>query len=268
MAEQTISIITVNLNNREGLERTLESVRAQTYTNYELIVIDGGSEDGSANILDKYANLISHAISEKDNGVFDAMNKGIAKASGIFCLFLNSGDRFADEFVLEKVSPLLIPANPIVYGHVFLDRKDENRLQEVKTPAEIDVLYMYELSLWHQATFIQRSLFERFGMYNSSQRFCSDWEFFLNTIIIHHVKAVQADMVVSVFDTQGSTWNKSNQDALKEERNAILHKYFNDDYIRLLEKSSELKSKLHFLENSKIHKIGRRIRNLKNRLFH
>ena len=98
------SIITVNYNNREGLKRTIESVIHQTFRDFEFIVIDGGSTDSSAEVLKAYDEHISYWVSEKDNGIYDAMNKGIRKATGDYLNFMNSGDCFYDDDVLRNVT--------------------------------------------------------------------------------------------------------------------------------------------------------------------
>ena len=98
-----LSLITINQNNAEGLRRTIESVVFQTYIDYEYIVIDGASTDESVNILKQYDNRITFWISEPDTGIYNAMNKGILKATGDYCLFLNSGDWLSDDRVLEEV---------------------------------------------------------------------------------------------------------------------------------------------------------------------
>jgi len=98
-----LSIITVNLNNEVGLSKTIESVQNQTYRDYEYIIIDGGSIDGSLNILNEYSQIFTHWVSEPDSGIYDAMNKGIKFAKGEWIIFMNSGDFFANKNVLENI---------------------------------------------------------------------------------------------------------------------------------------------------------------------
>ena len=98
-----ISIITVNYNDREGLKKTIESVINQTWQDFEFIIIDGGSTDGSREVIEQYKDKIDYWISEPDKGIYNAMNKGIKAASGEFLLFLNSGDRLIDKNITEKV---------------------------------------------------------------------------------------------------------------------------------------------------------------------
>ena len=108
------SIITINFNNREGLERTIKSVITQTCQDFEYIIIDGGSTDGSIDIIKKYANKIHYWVSEPDNGIYHAMNKGVQFAHGEYLNFMNSGDFFIDIEVLSDLFPFL--NNDIITG--------------------------------------------------------------------------------------------------------------------------------------------------------
>lgn len=99
-----ISIITVNFNNKDGLERTIKSVISQKPELYEYIIIDGGSTDGSVDVIKKHSQHIHYWVSEKDNGIYHAMNKGIAVATGDYCNFLNSGDTYHDSYVLSRLA--------------------------------------------------------------------------------------------------------------------------------------------------------------------
>src|ERR1700741_3090435 len=100
-----ISIITINYNDKTGLEKTISSVAGQSYADYEFIVIDGGSTDGSVEVIKKHESKISEWVSENDSGIFNAQNKGANKATGNYLLFLNSGDVLADKDVLKSVEP-------------------------------------------------------------------------------------------------------------------------------------------------------------------
>jgi glycosyltransferase involved in cell wall biosynthesis len=99
-----LSIITINYNNAEGLKRTIESVTGQTFRDFEYIVIDGGSTDGSTDVINEYADHISYWVSELDKGIYNAMNKGVAAAHGEYCNFLNSGDIYYNNEILANVS--------------------------------------------------------------------------------------------------------------------------------------------------------------------
>ena len=97
-----LSIITINFNNHDGLQKTINSVIAQTWKDFEWIIIDGGSTDGSKNLIEQYDKYITYWISESDKGIYNAMNKGIKIARGDYLQFLNSGDYFYNEKVIEK----------------------------------------------------------------------------------------------------------------------------------------------------------------------
>ena len=105
MATPKVSVITIGRNNREGYARTLDSVASQTDADFEFIVIDGASTDGSVDLLRQYAPYITHLVSETDRGIYNAMNKGIALARGEYCNFMNSGDVFHAPDVLSRVIP-------------------------------------------------------------------------------------------------------------------------------------------------------------------
>jgi len=99
-----LSIITINYNDKEGLRKTIESVLSQTWTDYEYLIIDGGSADGSLDVIREYEDKITYWISEKDNGIYNAMNKGIVKSKGAYLQFLNSGDYLVDNKVFENMT--------------------------------------------------------------------------------------------------------------------------------------------------------------------
>src|SRR5659263_50658 len=116
-----VSIITVNLNNDDGLPKTIESILSQSFIDYEYLIIDGGSTDNSLDILIKYANRITYWVSEPDKGIYNAMNKGIAHATGEWIIFMNSGDVFRNDEVLANVFKSDIEAQTqIIYGNTLV----------------------------------------------------------------------------------------------------------------------------------------------------
>ena len=120
MMKPNLSIITINRNNAAGLRKTIESVVSQTYTDFDYIIIDGASTDESVDVIKEYADRITYWVSEPDTGIYNAMNKGILKANGEYCLFLNSGDWLYDNDVLNDVFSIS-PTEDIVYGNdVFI----------------------------------------------------------------------------------------------------------------------------------------------------
>lgn len=175
------SIITVNYNNKEGLKRTIESVINQSFRDYEFIVIDGGSTDGSADILREYDQKITYWVSEPDKGIYNAMNKGIAKASGDYLNFMNSGDCFYDNHVLEKVDSYQYDADFIV-GKDYHFKEEIQKGHASIQPPRTTMIHFFVSTLDHQSTFIKKELFDN-SPYNENYRLVSDWIFFTEKIV-------------------------------------------------------------------------------------
>lgn len=209
-----ISIITINFNNREGLSKTIESVVNQTYNNIQYIVIDGGSTDGSVDVIKAYADKIDFWVSEPDRGIYNAMNKGIDVAEGEYCLFLNSGDYLFDEKVIELITPNLGLEDFVIGRILFLD---SDTYSFVKYP--ISMLKFYNSSIPHPATFIKKELFLS-EKYDEDLKIVSDWKFFLKKIVIEECSYKIIDNIIACFNSDGiSSCNKL---LVEEEREKVL----------------------------------------------
>ena len=173
------SIITINYNNADGLRRTIESVVSQTYTDYEYLIIDGGSSDGSVNAIKDYEDKISYWVSEKDGGIYNAMNKGVKVAHGEYLIFLNSGDFFYDSDVLKNISKELYNEDVLV-GKVFI--YGTNNIISPPPQRELSMYHLFSGSIPHQGTFIKTTLQKKYP-FDEALRISSDWKFFLQTII-------------------------------------------------------------------------------------
>jgi glycosyltransferase involved in cell wall biosynthesis len=195
-----LSIITINYNNKEGLKKTIASVRQQSIKNYEYIIIDGGSTDGSADVVKENAASLDYWVSEKDAGIFNAMNKGLAVAKGEYCLFLNSGDYLADETILKQVEPLLV--EDIVYGDLYFEYAD-GKVVRAHYEDDMSLFKLSFTSLPHQGTFIKRSLLNKLGGYKEELKIVSDWFFFIQAIIECNPSFKKIDLVISYFDKSG-----------------------------------------------------------------
>ena len=147
-----IDIITINLNNADGLKKTIESVVNQTkFDLINYIIIDGGSTDGSLDIIKQYQDKIDYWVSEKDNGIYNAMNKGIKHIGGDgYCLFLNSGDYLHSNDVIERCMPYLLQEYGIIYGNEW---KYGKKNYEAKYPDKLDENFFKRTSLLRQADF-------------------------------------------------------------------------------------------------------------------
>lgn len=238
----TVSIITINRNNAEGLERTIKSIISQTFRNFEFIVIDGASTDESVSVIDEYSSEIKYWISEPDKGIFDAMNKGIKQASGTYCYFLNSADCFFDENVLNNIFEGKEYNNaPYISGHQINDFGD--RRQKVASPNQKLTLYdFYWSTLKHQATFIRRDLFDKYGMYDDTLKIVSDWKFFLQTIIFHDEQPVYVDVDIVLFEWFGLStdekWKRIHDEEKQKTLDELLPKGIQEDYLHFREMSN------------------------------
>lgn len=196
-----VSIVTVNLNNAPGLQQTLDSVLRQTYANYEFIIIDGGSADGSRAIIEQHAHWITYWLSEPDQGIYHAMNKGIMQATGTYHLFLNSGDWLVDEHVLEQCFAQNHTADLLVGGCHVLEQG--NRIHTYIPKQELTFRSFYRTTIPHQSTFIKRDLFGQLGLYDETYRIHGDYEFWIRAVILHHCTVAPLNCVVANYNLEG-----------------------------------------------------------------
>ena len=190
-----LSIITVNLNNASGLQKTIESVISQTFIDYEYIIIDGGSTDGSVEVIKQYENKISYWVSEPDKGIYNAMNKGIRKAKGEYIIFMNSGDCFASDVLIKVYNQL---TSDIVCGNATLTLNNGKKwVFDSPKSNDLSLYRFFYSSLPHQASFFKKILFQN-NLYNENYKIVSDWEFFIKRLIFdncsyHHIDTLIAD---------------------------------------------------------------------------
>lgn len=235
-----LSIVTINLNNAIGLKKTFESVFSQNFTGFEFIVIDGGSTDGSREIIQSDADKLTHWVSEKDGGIYDAMNKGIASAKGQYLLFLNSGDYLNDSQVLAKVFAEQ-PAHDIIYGDIIWETAG-SYLDGIY-PDQLTFDYFTNDSLPHQGAFIRRQLFGTVGLYNMQYPIIADWIFFLLAIFKFNCSYLHLDMMVAVCNREGISCSPEKWSQIVQQRKEIFLEHFSnllDDYTLLLQQQQEL----------------------------
>ena len=228
-----LSIITINYNNAKGLEKTILSVVSQTFENFEYIIIDGGSIDGRKEIIENSKNKLAYWVSEKDKGIYNAMNKGIQKAKGEYCLFLNSGDFLYNNNVLSEIFTTNSNAD-ILYGNMMIDWGNGKKT-EGKMPDVITTQQMYNDTLWHPVSFIKRTLFEKHGLYNESYKIVADYAFFFKTIIANKVSTKHLPILVSEYNVDGLSSKPENKILEKEERKKVIESYLSQDEINQME---------------------------------
>lgn len=214
-----LSIITINLNNNAGLRETVESVLNQTYNDYEYIIIDGGSIDGSIETIKEYADRISYWVSEPDKGIYNGMNKGILQAKGEYLQFLNSGDLLVNETILSKVFEIKRTAD-IVYGHLNTVFDKKIRLHKAVKENQLSLAYFYNSTLSHPASFIARRLFDN-CLYDESYSISADKLFFIENIISKNCTLQQINTTIANFNLVGISNNPKSQVILKEENDRI-----------------------------------------------
>ncbi|MDR1091146.1 MAG: glycosyltransferase [Prevotella sp.] len=235
-----VSVITVNYNNATGLEKTIKSVISQSYRDFEYIVIDGGSTDGSREILESFSDQITYWVSEPDKGIYNAMNKGIRQAKGEYLHFLNSGDMYAGEDVLNRAF-----SGKKYNAHILRGMQTPHTYRWDNFGDRNVTLYdLYVDALRHQATFIKRQLFDKYGLYDENYKIVSDWKFFLKAIIAGEPTAF-LNFDVMVFDMNGISSNPANQDAMYKERESVLEELLPEairyDYNRLIRQDKQTK---------------------------
>lgn len=214
------SIITVCRNEEAAIRDTCESIVSQKYQNFEWIVIDGASTDGTLKILNEYSGAIHHLVSEPDAGIYNAMNKGVARATGEYLIFMNGGDRFASSDVLDAVAQC--PDTDLIVGE--LEFADDGGVRTF--PSQLNSGYLRRNMLPHQATFFHQSIFEGFGYFNESFKIAGDYEFFVRIIRKNKVSYHHISKVLAIFSGGGMS-STSHQRALrKSENHRVRWKYF------------------------------------------
>lgn len=225
-----LSIITINYNNKEGLQKTVKSVISQTTKEFEWVIIDGGSTDGSKELLEEYSNYIDYFVSEPDKGIYNAMNKGIYASHGEYLQFLNSGDSLHDNNTIEKILPLL-KGKDIYVGRINSIGRKNASIKEQSDFSPTGILNKLTFTwLPHQASFIKRSVFDTFGMYREDQKIVSDWWFYYRSSVIGNATIESVPFVIADYDTTGisATHHRkalTEQDNLLKEYPAISEYY-------------------------------------------
>lgn len=200
-----IDIVTINLNNKKGLERTVKSVLTQTFANkINYVIIDGGSTDGSVDVIKKYEDYIDYWVSEPDNGIFNAMNKSLSHLKGDYVLFLNSGDYLASETIIER-SMEYLGKHDIVYGNIitfkdtgyFIQKREINYCKE-----KLDESFFRRTAMPHQSTFI-RTDYQKQHPYDETFKIAGDWKFFREAIMKNKCTYSTIPFAISYYGLDG-----------------------------------------------------------------
>lgn len=210
-----LSIITINRNNAEGLERTLNSVLTQTYGEFEYIIVDGASTDSSVDVIKEYVRKVERGesrvksvvwVSEPDGGIYNAMNKGIRKAKGEYTLMLNSGDYLLDEHVIEQILPEL-DGTDIVQGNVISTIDGKNVVKRGYGKSDISFIDAMSGQFLHQASFCRRVLFDKYGYFDESYRINGDTVFYAKCLGFGNASFKYVAQNIAYFDMTGISAN-------------------------------------------------------------
>lgn len=240
------SVVTINFNNKAGLEKTVSSVAAQEFSEFQFIVIDGASTDGAEEVQRKYQDQFAHWVCEPDNGIYDAMNKGLRLATGDYVCFLNSGDYFTDPKVLWRVNEAIEKTNELelYYGNVVL--VNETGPTGFLNFRNVDLSFHYTNMVCHQSIFARRALFEKYSDFRTDFRISGDYDWELRMFLNPSVRAHFLNFAVCNFTVGGLSMNR--RDLLWKEKEAIKKIYFS--------KSTRLLMK--FLKKSRIDRFLKR----------
>lgn len=229
------SVITINYNNKDGLRRTIESVISQTTSDFEYIIIDGGSTDGSIDVIKEYVDNITFWISEPDKGIYHAMNKGTSHAIGDYLIYMNSGDCFHSPTSLRAANNY---TEDIICGKIL---RGPSTIPCGHNKSSITMVDLIRDTLPHQAMFIKRNLLERHP-YDEKYKIYSDGKFAIESIIFDNCTFRNIEAIIADYDINGISanfnkkWNEEKEDILKE----FLPPRIIADYYRLAPVDDEL----------------------------
>lgn len=211
-----LSVITINYNDKNGLRKTIESVISQTAREeIEFIVIDGGSKDGSREVIEEYGNKIDYWVSEQDKGIYNAMNKGVSVAHGDYCNFMNSGDTFHDHNVVKSFVEMNLSEDIICGNTTTVEEKPWH----IHPAEEITFDTLFNSSLNHQSAFIKTSIMKKYG-YDENLKIVADRKFFLQALIFDNASYKSINLDIADYDVTGLS--SSNRFASKDEYNSVL----------------------------------------------
>ncbi len=257
-----LSIITVCLNSVNWIEKSILSVINQTFTDYEYIIIDGLSTDGTMDVINKYRDKIDITLSEKDNGIYSAMNKGINLSSGEYTYFLNSDDYLCDDKVLELIFSKGLSAD-IIYGDLYCIGNIYNRV--IKKPVlakawtETNDINLYIRTIFHPSSFIKRELFLKYGLYDESFKIAGDYDFFVKTIVKYKVSTKYIPVAFAYFSLTGISSEYNGKDVIdtrERETEAVRKRYWTDNEFKLLKEIAEFRQSSPILVYNEIKKIS------------
>lgn len=250
MQQNKISVITVCYNAEKYIEKTMLSVLNQSYPDIEYIIIDGASKDHTVDIAkqisSQYPQRDIRVFSEPDKGIYDAMNKGIKNAIGEWLIFMNAGDVFVSNNVLEDFCQYLSYDIDILRGNIIRIYDKFKAVSQGLTSQSPTLMDMISGSFHHQACLIRRKLFMKYGLYSTDYKLCSDWKFFFDCVVLHHVKTKYVNYTVAAFRMDGASSNNTKK--YENESRAYLISLYGEEIVDCL-------NELKFYRRCKVFRI-------------
>lgn len=203
MINLKISIVTVCYNAVEEIERTIQSVIHQTYSNIEYIIIDGGSTDGTLDIINKYVNDISYFVSEPDKGIYDAMNKGIKVATGEWINFMNAGDEFYNGNVLSEVFKNAVQKSDIIFGDTLICGSHNIKYVEYASPFYEHLPLHNNAGFNHQSTFVRTTL-AKSNLFDRHYKLAADYNMIIS-LFRQHAVFQQIHLIIAIYSLEGKS---------------------------------------------------------------
>ncbi|WP_316786271.1 glycosyltransferase family 2 protein [Pedobacter frigiditerrae] len=224
------SIIIPTFNSAAVVAGAIESILKQSFSEYEVLIIDGKSNDTTVDIANSYNDDRIKVFSEKDNGIYDAMNKGVSYATGKWLLFLGSDDELHDEQVLSEISPIALDGTKkLIYGNVVLVGKTIWGEDGQVFDGEFSTGKLLVTNISHQAIFYQRSIFEECGPYNLKYKICADYDFNLRVAAKHQLYYV--DIIVAKFNAGGASTSQKDEPFVEDFYDNVFE-YFDNSLMR------------------------------------
>lgn len=255
-----LSIITINFNNLEGLKKTAESVINQTWKEFEWIIIDGGSTDGSKEFIVSLNddlnrngwNPIAYWCSEPDKGIYNAMNKGIGKAKGEYLNFMNSGDCYYENSILEKVInyPKLFQADVYIGNTVNINNGIETRINDVSNE-NLDMFHFINSGIPHQATFYNKKMFDVFGLFDENLKIVSDWKHAILMLYFGKTKMKYIPYNICINQDGGISSNPAANKERYEVLDTLFHPVIREEMLKL----HYYKEEIEYINNYKLSRM-------------
>ena len=247
MSRIKVSIITVSYNSVDTIEKTIQSVLKQSYQYIEYIIIDGLSTDGTQQIVEKYIDRIAYYVSEKDDGLYDAMNKGIQMATGEIIGIINSDDWYAENTIEDVVDYFLQTEAELVYGKII------NVLQgkEIQENWQIPLDHMwYEMAISHPSVFVKKKIYEQLGVFNTAYKLAADYELLLR-LYSKKVKFCYLDKVIAYYRSGGVSETRRKESVDEVYKIAISYAEKSPNKSETTQKISEWCEWAYFVEEAK-----------------